>query len=366
MKYFSVPADFKKENLDLYAAINEQFVDSKIYETYGQVTIDDFIGSGRMVDCLPTIDLKNLSKYVEYSKNIGIDFNYTLNSSCIGNAEFSKKTSSKIKELLENIYASGIHTITVTLPFIFDLIQSMDIPFKVKTSTICQVSTANAAIHYKKMGASQIVVDENITRDFASLKQISNAFGDGVEIIVNSICYKNCPYKNFHYNHESHCTALSDGQDTKDYYHIKCVLQKADDPINALKLNWIRPEDIKFYENIGIQYFKLQGRQFAQYGDPVKTLKAYINGHYEGNLLQLLTFFTLPQGERFIENKKLDGFLDPFINKRNFCIDDCNTCLYCAEYASKCMDINRTKHINNFAKNKYEKELFNLIQSLAD
>jgi len=78
MKYFSIPTDFKKETIDKLDQLNHSYDNAKVIETYGNITLKNFLGSGRSVELLPEIDLTGLHDYVEYSKSKGIDFNYTL------------------------------------------------------------------------------------------------------------------------------------------------------------------------------------------------------------------------------------------------------------------------------------------------
>ena len=74
MKYFNVPADFKKETIDEYIRLNNVYKNSKVIETYGNVTLGNNFGSGRVLSQLPKIDLLDLREYIEYSKQNGSYF----------------------------------------------------------------------------------------------------------------------------------------------------------------------------------------------------------------------------------------------------------------------------------------------------
>lgn len=361
MRYFSMPADFKNETIDGYANLNAEHRNSRLVETYGQITCGAIFGSGRMADALPEVDFERLEGYVKYSLDRGVEFNYTLNPSCFGNLEFSKSGYASITRFLGRLYGAGVSTLTVTLPSFFDIIRSSGLPFKIRASTICRISDANKARYYKRIGAHKIVVDEDITRDFGKLRAVRGAFGDGVEIIVNSVCYRNCPFKAFHYNHESHLADRSDDRVVKEYYYFKCAFQKAENFRNMIKLNWIRPEDLKYYERIGIDHFKIQGRHLALAGDPVRTLRHYFEGSFDGNLLGLITLFTIPALERYVDNKRLDGFIEAFYNDGAFCRDDCESCGYCETYAEKSMDRLRTEHINHYVRRKMSDNLGSMM-----
>ena len=80
MKYYSLPSDFKKETIDEYAKLNNQYMDSKVIETYGSITVGFLFGSGRLVRQMPKMDIHDLSQYIAYSQQKNIDFNYSRNN----------------------------------------------------------------------------------------------------------------------------------------------------------------------------------------------------------------------------------------------------------------------------------------------
>ncbi|MBU3198528.1 U32 family peptidase [Clostridium estertheticum] len=354
MRYFSVPANFNKETIDKLSQLNEIYSNSKVIETYGQITEGSIISSGRETDVLPTINYEELNKYVRYSMDKGISFNYTLNAACLGNKEFSQEGINELKKLLKNIKNIGITNLTVASPPIMELVKSLQFDFKIKASAICEITSPSKALFYKRNGIERAVIDPDITRDFKTIKNISKVFGNGLEIIVNNVCYKNCAYKMYHYNHEAHCCSSNTSQVIKDYYFNRCSLQKAGGVKNSMRLNWIRPEDLKYYENSGIKYFKIQGRQNVLRGDIVKTVEAYFKEDFDGNLFDLITLFAPYNAfQPYMDNKKLDGFVKGFYDHPGLCSDVCEKCNYCDKYASKCMDKEIVKGINKQAIDFY-------------
>jgi collagenase-like PrtC family protease len=351
MKYFSIPSDFMNDTIDKYNELNNMYADSKLIETYGQLT--DFgefnkIGSGRSLRILPQADIKTLEKYVKYSLDKKIQFNYALNSSCMGNTELSKDGVKELYNFLKQLSDIGVTSLTVAMPSVIELIKTLGFNFKIKASAICQISSANKALFYKKLGVERVVIDEDIIRKFESIQEICSAFGNGTEVIVNSLCTKNCAYKMFHYNHESHSNENISNK-ASGYYYNRCIHQISNDIRNSLKLNWVRPEDLKFYRNIGVNYFKIQGRQSVHKGDPVKTLKHYFDEEYNGNLIDLFTLFRKDNNYQsylpYINNKSLNGFLEAFLNK-DFCKENCYSCDYCLKYAKKSINIAQTEDLN--------------------
>lgn len=355
MKYYSLPADFKKKTIDEYDKLNHRYEDSKVTETYGSITVGFIFGAGRLVRQMPKMDIHDLSEYVKYSKQKNIDFNYTLNGTHFQNMEFTENGVSEIKEFLGKIYDAGVRSLTVTLPSLIELVKSTKYDFKIKASCLCQVNNAKRALAYKKLGVDRIVVEESMTKNFHVLKAIRDVFGEHVEIIVNQICDKDCMYRLFHYNMISGDCAGTTNKVSINYYEHRCVLQQLKSIDNLLKLCWARPEDIKYYTQIGVNYFKLQGRHtFVQGGDPVRTVKAYFEESFDGNLMDLLTMFSkLTSFSVYVDNKKLDGFIKPFFEKENFCKNNCSACGYCESFARKCIDYDKAGEVVTFARNFY-------------
>lgn len=356
MKYFSTPSDFKKETIDKFDELNKKYNNSKITETYGQLTDGTFLNSGRVTSVLPKVDIKSLEEYIKYSADRNISFSYTLNPSCTGNLEFSREGIKRIKLLLKSLIDVGVKNITVSTPSLIELIHEFGYKFSIKASAICEITSPDKAAFYKKLGVKRLVVDPDITRDFQRLSDICTVFGEGVEIIVNNVCMKNCAYKMYHYNHEAHCTSENDSQLVKDYYFNRCSMQKASDSKNAIKLNWIRPEDLTYYNACGIRHYKIQGRQNVTKGNIVKALDHYMKEDYCGNLFDLITIFAPYNAfQPYIDNKKLDGFLHAFFANPMFCRGICSQCNYCDSYSFKSMDIDSVLDINKKSMEFYNK-----------
>src|SRR5262249_24199411 len=110
--------------------------------------------------------------------------------------------------------------------------------------------------------------------------------------------------------------------------------------------DWIRPEDIHHYEQIGYKRFKVTDRN-----TPVQFLKrriaAYNRRNYDGNLLDLIQHFAYrdtiePEdylGQVYIDNRKLDDFLRPFL-KSDCKSKDCGgACRHCFDFADATVSI---------------------------
>lgn len=354
MKYYCLPADFKTETIDAYDRLSQAFPDAAVLETYGNITIGNDLESGRPADILPPIDLNQLRSYIEYSAKKGIDFNYTINASYMENREFSKEGIARLNRFMKKLYEAGVRLLTVTLPSVIEVLSLLDFEFRLTGSTIYQVTNVNKATELQRMGVDRLVVDESINRNFKVLKRIRETFGEKVEVIVNSICHKDCSYRMFHYNQIAGESIDAGGGFSKTYYPHKCLLRRYENPGNFLKLTWIRPEDIKFYTQIGINYFKIQGRPRVLQGDPVRAVEAYFKEDYQGDLFQLLNLFAPVSNFSVpVDNKKLDGYIEHFQKHPDFCRSDCIACGFCENFGKKSADPEKIREVYNMAREYY-------------
>jgi len=365
MKYFCLPADFNTRTIDNYHALNRIYTDSKVCETYGNITINNFFGSGRSADMLPRLDLRQLAAYIDYSKQRGIDFNYTVNASHLDNVEFTQKGMLEFMQFLGKIYDAGVRSLTIALPSLMEIVQASRYDFDIKASVICQVTNANKARVYKKMGLKRIVVDEALNRDFRELKRIKEAFDGDIEVIINSICAKDCTQRMFHYNQISTDSVEVRSQASTEYYPHRCLLRRYDDIGNILRLTWIRPEDIKYYTQTGIRYFKFQGRHTVAKGDPARAVEAYFAASHDGDLMELLDLFNPTSNFRVnIDNKKLDDFILPFYQNEYFCTSDCDNCRYCSTFAQRVINADEVRQLSRDAGEFFKQ--YDPFQELID
>ncbi len=347
MKQFCMPADFKFQTIDGYAALNAQYTNARITETYGQLTADASFGSCRHSEYLPFVDQKVLEAYVRYCKDRKITFNYILNAAVTLNEELTKAGFQKIKSFVKMLEDMGIEYITVTLPSMMEIVRYVAPSLKIKASTVCRIDSPKKAKFFEELGIGRIVLDEDIYRKPNILKSIRKVYSGELEVIINSFCIKDCPYKIFHYNTISLSHRM---QDHESYYPYKCRRQHLDGE-ELIKQNWIRPEDLKYYYDIGIRFFKVQGRQLVLDGDPIRAIRYYMDEAYDGNLVKLLELFA-PSHELSIgvdmDNKKLDGYVEWFFKNPSLCHGDCESCKHCLHFAHQSIGENKCKLLSGF------------------
>lgn len=366
----------------------DEIKDYPIYEIYGKMK-NDFIGGGRPDNSLENLEKIKFEEHVKKVRSAGINFNYLFNGSCLADKEQDEKFRKELIEFLTYLKGIGVNALTITNPFILMIVKKYFDCFIVRVSTFACVDSYEKAKYWEDMGADIICVDfTKINRDFKQLKyMIKNLKKAKIELLVTNSCLKNCPYIYTHTNQLAHASNKYDETGCfEDWCLLTCQKHELENSYEYIKSPWIRPEDIKYYEEIGVEHFKLTERGFPT-KELVKRVKAYCEGHYEGNLIDLIQGHGWSNDENkllkiehknlntrkevlneiikirgmgcerkyprhvYIDNSKLDGFIKFFIEEK--CTGYCSNCNYCKRYAEKAIIEN--KEVKEYLKELYDK-----------
>lgn len=267
-----------------------------VSEVYGKFPVD-FFGGGRPSYMGTPLSRRDLRRYVASLSQHGIAFNYLLNSSCMGNREWGRRFQKKIASLLSDLQDWGVHGLTVSTPFLLELVKARFPRFHVKVGIYAQVDTARRAKFWEDLGADAINLESfSINRDFARLKAIREAVRCDLQLIANHPCLPNCPMQYYHMNGIAHA---SDGSKELfvDYCFLRCSRIRLQEPANFIRSGWIRPEDLHVYEAMGYTTFKLLERGMPS-EDLLKRVKAYTQRQFQGNLAEILLPYGFKQPAR--------------------------------------------------------------------
>ena len=349
-----------------------------VYEVHGKMT-SDVIGGGRPSFYLGNIYKKQLKAEVTRAHKNNIEFNYLLNAAATGNVELSRSGMKKIIKLLDLLERLEVDTITVALPYLAKFIKRNYPQIKIDVSTISSVHNTKQVEQWLDLGINTITLDDtSANRDFRFLEKIVSMKACEVKLMVNLACYPSCIHKQHHYS-----TFAINSQNNShfpiSFYMPQCKQTRILDLKTHLTGGWIRPEDLHVYTDLGINKFKVIHRH-----DPteliIKILTAYYNQRYDGNLLDIVKFsyqtgdknkkskmnlfkmfkylfkpsvvnpFKLlkfskllnDDYELYIDNNKLDGFIDFF--KTGKCQElTCSTCDHCDLFTKKAIQYNEEK-----------------------
>lgn len=389
--YYSVPFNWQK-GMRLF--LGDGAIKKNISEVYARLPKDN-VGGGRAAFSLPFVSKKNAVKDIAYFKEHGIKFNYILNAVCAGNREFTDAGYKSITALLDWLSEAGVYAVTVSMPYLGEIIKKHYPDMKIFVSAMAEVDTVDKVLFWENLGADKITLPAyKVNRDFSLLKQMNDNAGIDLQLIVNNGCILNCPFAQNHASASAHAS----NQKHKscgifpDINFLMCRHKRCENKNLFIKSDFIRPEDLSFYrQKTGITNFKLVDRRCS-----TAVLKhivyAYFSRSYDGNLADLLPVLA---GKSFnvhdkwcykisylktllkyspvdmkvfgdvisrmdvnIDNKKLDGFVEEVAEKG--CDNNkCSTCGICDKFMQKAFfaDDNYLKQQESFLHQAIDKLL---------
>jgi collagenase-like PrtC family protease len=313
-----------------------------IHSFYGRLPLD-VVGGGRPAAALPEVSRQQAARHIKLIHRLGYEFNYVLNASCLGNMEYAPRNHSAIGELLDWIAELEVEAVTVSVPYLMEIIRRHYPQLRIVASVFCHIDSVDQARLYQQLGVDEITIVQLFNRNFRFLRSFREQLDVKLQLIVNNACLLGCPYRRYHANINSHASSSLGCQPAFDYPTVCCTRTRLAHPEELIKSPWIRPEDLHYYEEIGLDRFKLSGR--TKNTPWLKTaISAYAKRKSPANLARLLsipngpgsikrrTYNGVPEVELVIDNRQLDGFMQHFIDKE--CqLASCQACGYCQRMA---------------------------------
>ena len=328
-------------------------------QIYGVLPTSMIGSGGRGADNVHMVE-EQAEEYIKQAHSAGLKFDYLLNAPSMGNMEWDENIHRELLEHLGWVTSIGVDSVTVTIPYLIELIKRQFPHLQIRVSTIAHVNSVARAKFFESLGADSITLDFNINRDFTVLKAIRNAVNCQLTVLLNNLCLYQCPYEYYHHDSLGHASQSYNPINGyyMDYCVLRCTLDRLFDISQTIKCRWVRPEDIPVYEEIGIDMFKTSGRS-ASTERILTAATAYESRHYQGNLYDILNIITpkiesvnsaLPGVKNnvigsppglYIDNQALEGFMD-FFKKQN-CLAGCDHCDYCQRIASKVIQFDQAE-----------------------
>ena len=290
-----------------------------------------YSGSGRITD---KIDSNQFLGIVDRIHSQGIRVNLVLNSTCEGTSWYSQEVLKTKLDYLEQAHKEhGLETVTVANPIFLKQIRQRLPNIEICASVLGDIDCVQRAVLYTKAGANVITTDVNINRDLETLREIKEATGTELKLMVNEGCLYKCPFRKFHFNYVSH-KSMELGEIEGQCFFYNCLPVIREDNSQLLKSGWIRPEDLSKYNDIS-NYFKIVGRSCAS-AMVIRSTKAYMLQSWDGDILDLMSgpinLFAVGYGGN-LNNKDLET--SHFFEKITSCNRRCSHCDYCSALVKK-------------------------------
>ncbi len=301
---------------------------------YGSLPHEPGLRNGQS---LPKVTAAGLASHVKAAAARGIPFYYALNHTCFGAQEFTAEFQRSIVNLLAWLEEAGVVGVIVASPYLAEVVKNRS-SLKVHVSLGAQVDNLHKVVFWQELGADGIYLDDSLNRDFETLASAQRVARCQLFLSVNTGCVLHCPLRVSHGTYLSHSHQRGPGF-FADYALLRCSLMRATSPTELLRLPWIRPEDLSYYESLGFSSFKIWGRTNDE-GWLLRVARAYAARSYQGDLNDLLDPLdnVLPFGRSpyRVRNGRLDGFLNGLVGKP--CRLGCGSCRYCHSWAQRAIE----------------------------
>lgn len=363
-----------------------------VKELFGKLHTD-LVGGGRAGFILPSVTRKGAERYIREVQAQGIAFNYLLNGTCLGNQEMTRKGQKELRSLLDWLYGAGVRWFTVSIPYIAAVIKKAYPDTQVVVSMMAGVESVETATYWEEQGADVLIVFN--TKDFPFLKALKEHTNLKIEVAANLSCMNRCHQTFYHGNVASHASNKSGtGAYSLPVCETRCGHMKVSQPRRIIAGQWIRPEDLALYEEMGVERLKILDR-ISPTDQLAKILKAYSAREFDGNLAELIPGYRQDRVDSYlntarlpkliaaylkpqlynvfkapgfkkrnetpqfaIDNKALDGFLEGFM-KRDCRHLSCEKCGWCDKWADKAIRFQpgeRKRYLEDAGKNLDELE----------
>jgi len=300
----------------------------------------------------------------------------------------------EIIDFITELYNRGIRAVTINSPYLCEIIREQFPRMHITIGIYANVDSLVKIKYWMDMGANAVTLVHSLNRNFPLLKEILKYLKGTdftIRLIGNNGCLHECPYEINHGSSVAHASCRNSNDCYIDYNLVNCYYKKIRNIENLISSEWIRPEDVRFYENlcneVGNQNLTIKLVERSKTTDYMKNvISAYLNQEYSGNLSEIMNwpeemlvpvdptgflnkiedgdlnlkishyyfdFYNVPIPQ--INNKLLDGFLEHFVNHYNCTEKVCwksedkdsescdQSCRYCYEWAKRAVRFEEEK-----------------------
>lgn len=232
------------------------------------------------------------SRQAEELKKIcdaGIPLNILFNAMCYGRHSQSRNFFEGIGETVEHLINNyNLTSLTTTSLLIARFIKENFEGLDVRASVNMGIGTIEG-LEYVKDYFDSFYAARELNRNLSELKKIRQWCDDNGKRLyglANSGCLNYCSAHTFHDNLVAHEAEIAEMDNGYNFKGVCSQYLKNEANRSAVfdNTSFIRPEDIKIYENI-FSGIKLATRVNL---DPVRVLTSYVKGHAVGSTLSLL------------------------------------------------------------------------------
>ncbi len=358
---FSAPLPYNIEDINKLFKINNYIKKSQITSLYFALPENCDYTSGfeqKRNFSLEHKDWEYWKFLISYVIKNGYDFIYLLNST--QPLTIKNKKIEKLDRLLNELNNLGVNKLRVGSLQLASYLSRKYKEFQIFASTALEyksIAEYQNLLHFHKE-IKQIVPSHDTNKNFRLLKNLKKLYPNlEIELMVNEGCMYACPHRMIH---EMYASQRIDLQQENIFFSPAmycsnyCNHFSDKHPFESLALaKNIYPWEIEEYSNIGINNFKLVGRDGSKYstGPYIKGYELYLRSvdNYKMYINEkITTFIHHLMGVRELDSLKIKEIITVLPKIEHFkkyghlcasrCGVDCKYCYKCAEKIQKVFD----------------------------
>jgi len=307
----AIPCHWNKKVIEIIIKQKKLSKSIEIKEIYGVIP-KEIVPHGRSDEAVIDIKRDKALNFRQYIKSKGFKFIYLLNAPFTFNSQRTKKKTKDYLDWIINVFKAD--ALMVASYELMKFIRKHYRDVKIYISTIAAIANIKQLEKFLDINPTRVVAHHDVNRNFHDLKKLikkANRWNIELELMLTESCLRRCPLRKQHYEYLGN--RISDAS-----FHTTCNSYRLTYPLEILKANFIRPEDISLYESMGVHHFKITGRSKPGSWLPEVT-KAYLQRKYNGNIIRLLGIDPSINAENWIylDNQALEGFLQNFPKTNN-------------------------------------------------
>lgn len=349
---------FEIDKIDKLIEINNKIKKSKISSLYFALPINclDITGFELLRSSYKVnTDFDYWAEKIIYAKEKGFDFVYLLNNPR-STAEPDRMLDiqlERLDKLINNLRKIKCNKVRVGSVQLLNYILKTYPDMEIYASTTLGLDRIQQFQVFYSMypTVKEIVPSVEANKNFKMLKNLKKQFPNiTIELMVNEGCITGCPTKIQHhislpfYSATSNCSKR-DEVFKPELFITKCSKQRQNEGAFAICRNrQILPWEIEEYANIGINNFKLVGRDCQEFNDGsyINSYEIYLTAIEDYDKVKNQSFSKLCHYFKNIDLPSIDEIrkylpkIEYFINNGHLCSSICGSeCNYCSECAQK-------------------------------
>lgn len=304
----TIPCHWDRDTISKITDRNLAESEMKVAETYGVLPSGGPVGHGRIPESVAQISSEDAINFRKFCEQKGLEFVYLLNAPFeFTNDQQRLELDNYLDWILHEFKPDGLTIASLPL---MKYIRERDPNIEIHASTIAGIRNATELQKFLDVKPTRVVPHHDCGKnwkDLESLVDLAHKNNMEVEMLSTESCLLGCKNREAHYKHVG-------SKATDSAFHTTCNATKIMQPREFLLAGGIiRPEDTGFFEEMGIDYFKISGRAKPSHWLP-EVVEAYQKRRYDGNLIRLLGIDPSLKSEDWIniDNRALEGFIQNY------------------------------------------------------